>query len=288
MCIHATLLKKEPYHAKLIDTCYYCAHLGTTITERLTPFTKPLLPSQQIIDNASLPYMEWEEEEKYKAALDAKYGKGPLAWEYGKGDWKRLREQNIADLQGLRPARLRAVKNFWEDEQGPSEFTESREAVLPEVLSLFQKSGSRLWLRAMYDSVFPENTERLEEDARREKFNRRNLAQHRRIWDSIALGKVTQTKHAYQDPKPTPLLHTIYSAPKTERTFMRWTGTSKFSDLASAEDRAQCYPTDFSITHVSGFSVYQQYVSPMGRQYSEVPSANVLTHRTHDEGSGPD
>lgn len=241
-------------------------------------------------------HMEWEQE-RYKAALNAKYGKAPLTWEYGKGDWKQLRAHHIAslsvlnqdprttlsyDLRGLRLSelrlrdedglpelQLRVVEKFWEDESAPSEFTERHEAMLPEVLNLFRKSESGwLWLRQMYDSVFPENTGKIEEDAWKGERNRRKLAQHRRVWQSInALGlKHGTVERAYQETKPAPLLHTIYSAPKRIARdgetwdYVPWKGNSRFTDRASAEDRAQCCPADLSIAHVLGFSETDQPV----------------------------
>ena len=101
-----------------------------------------------------------------------------------------------------------------------------------EVLNLFRSSPSRqLWLQKMYDFVFPK-------DKATEKATREQAEYQRRIWASIALGQTTpQSRRAYQDPKSTPLLHTIYSAPKAARTFTRWTGKSRFSDSAYLEDR---------------------------------------------------
>ena len=262
-------------------------------------------------------HMEWEQE-RYKAALNAKYGKAPLKWEYGKGDWKRLRDQHIAnlsvldqdprttlsyDLQGLRLSELQLrdkdglpselqLRDTHKAEVPVVEDTERRVTVLPEVLNLFRKSESRwLWLRKMYDSVFPENTEKLEEDAWKEELNRRRLAQHRRIWQSVALGKATpQTKRAYQDPKPAPLLHMIYGAPKRITLdaetwdYVPWKGKSRFSDLASAEDRAQCYPADFSITHVSGFSETDQPVREENAEERLLRQASALAWKWKWDG----
>lgn len=100
-----------------------------------------------------------------------------------------------------------------------------------DVLKMFGSSPSRrLWLQKMYDFVFPND--------KVTQATREQAEYHLRIWASIALGKTTlQTKRAYQDSKPTPFLHTIYSAPKRARIFTRWTRKSRFSEAANPEER---------------------------------------------------
>jgi hypothetical protein len=190
------------------------------LDKELMELRKEYERKKKTADEKHLQHFEWEQK-RYDEAMTERYTEGgqPLAW------------------------------HFAIPVERPSE----------EVFKLFHKNPAWWpWLQKTYDFVFPERKDTQEA---KEAATRNLIAQHRAIWDSIALGKTT----TQPKPKLIPFLHTIYSAPKrTTRDgetwdYVPWKGNSRFSDLASAEDRTQCYPADLKPDSPSVFQCLRSF-----------------------------